>query len=52
MNKYVCTVCDYKYDPTVGEADGGIASGTKLEDIPDDWVCLVGGSTKSQFQIM
>jgi rubredoxin len=50
MPKYVCTVCDYVYDPEVGDPDGGIPAGTPFEDIPDDWVCPVCGVPKSDFE--
>lgn len=39
MDKYICTVCDWVYDPEIGDPEHGIAPGTKFEDIPDDWVC-------------
>ena len=39
MKKYRCTVCEWIYDPAVGDPDGGIAAGTAFEDIPEDWVC-------------
>jgi rubredoxin len=50
MDKWVCTVCGYVYDEAEGDADGGIAPGTKFEDIPDDWVCPVCGVGKDQFE--
>lgn len=50
MDKYVCTVCGYVYDPEKGDPDGGIAPGTKFEDIPDDWVCPVCGVSKEDFE--
>jgi rubredoxin len=50
MQKYVCTVCGYEYDPSVGDPDSGIAAGTAFEDIPDDWVCPVCGATKDMFE--
>ena len=34
---YVCLLCGYEYDEEVGDPDGGIAPGTKFEDIPEDW---------------
>ena len=40
--KYVCDVCGWEYDETVGDPDNGIAPGTKWEDLPDDFVCGVG----------
>ncbi|MGA3116796.1 MAG: rubredoxin [Syntrophobacteraceae bacterium] len=51
MNRYVCTVCGYVYDPAVGDPDNGIAAGTKFEDLPDDWVCPVCGAPKEDFEI-
>jgi rubredoxin len=50
MDKYECTICGYIYDPALGDADGGIAPGTKFEDIPDTWVCPVCGAAKSDFR--
>lgn len=49
MQKYICTVCNYVYDPSVGDVDGGIQPGTAFEDIPDSWVCPVCGAKKSEF---
>ena len=34
MKKYVCTVCQYVYDPEVGDPDSGIAPGTAFEVFP------------------
>jgi rubredoxin len=50
MKKYVCVVCDYEYDPAVGDPDNGVAAGTAFEDIPDDWTCPVCGAGKDQFE--
>jgi len=50
MEKYVCTVCGYIYDPEVGDEDGGIKPGTKFADIPEDWVCPECGVGKSEFE--
>jgi flavin reductase (DIM6/NTAB) family NADH-FMN oxidoreductase RutF/rubredoxin len=50
MEKYVCTICGYVYDPEKGDPDGGIAPGTKFEDIPDGWVCPLCGASKSDFE--
>jgi rubredoxin len=51
MQKWICTACDYIYDPAVGDEDGGIAPGTAFEDIPEDWVCPVCGVDKEFFKI-
>ncbi len=48
--KYKCTVCDYIYDPELGDPDGGIKAGTPFEEIPDDWMCPICGVTKDEFE--
>ena len=50
MEKYVCTLCGYIYDPEKGDPDSGIKQGTPFEELPDDWVCPVCGADKSQFE--
>ena len=52
MKKYICTVCDYIYDPKIGDEEGGIAAGTAFEDIPDDWVCPDCGVSKDMFEFL
>ena len=34
--KYVCDVCGWEYDEEEGYPEGGIAPGTKWEDVPED----------------
>lgn len=50
MDKYICTVCDWVYDPEIGDPEHGIAPGTKFEDIHDDWVCPLCGVGKEDFE--
>jgi rubredoxin len=50
MDKYVCGVCGYVYDPEEGDPDNGIDPGTAFEDLPDDWTCPVCGASKDQFE--
>ncbi len=50
MDKYVCKVCGYVYDPEKGDPDNGVEPGTKFQDIPDDWVCPVCGVGKEEFE--
>ena len=52
MDKYVCTVCGYIYDPAEGDPDNGVAPGTAFADIPDSWVCPVFGVPTSDFEKM
>ena len=50
MNLFRFSVCDWIYDPALGDPEGGIAPGTAFEEIPDDWVCPVCGVGKDQFE--
>ena len=49
--KYVCNVCGYVYDETIGEPDSGIPAGTKWEDVSEDFVCPLCGVGKEDFSI-
>jgi len=50
MERYVCTVCQYVYDPAEGDPDNGVKAGTAFNDIPEDWVCPICGVDKSNFE--
>lgn len=50
MDRYVCTICGYVYDPAVGDPDRGITAGTPFDKLPDDWTCPVCGASKSDFE--
>ncbi|MDE6153391.1 MAG: rubredoxin [Muribaculaceae bacterium] len=50
MEKYICTVCDWVYDPAVGDPEHGIEPGTSFNDLPDDWVCPLCGVGKEVFE--
>ena len=50
MQKYVCTICGYIYDPAKGEPDNDIAPGTAWEDLPDDYECPECGVGKEEFE--
>ncbi|MBI4827504.1 MAG: rubredoxin [Nitrospinae bacterium] len=52
MNKYVCNICGYIYDPDVGDPEADIPPGTSFEDLPDDWVCPECGVGKDQFTMI
>jgi rubredoxin len=49
MQRYVCEVCGYIYDPEEGDPDGGIEAGTPFEQLPEDWVCPMCGASKDEF---
>lgn len=48
MDKYVCTICGYVYDPEEGAE--GVEPGTPFDKLPDDWVCPVCGAGKDEFE--
>ena len=50
MERWICTICQYVYDPAVGDPDRGIAPGTSFEDLPDDWCCPLCGAGKDVFE--
>jgi len=52
MDKYICTVCGYIYDPSKGDPKNGQPPGTAFKDLPDDWVCPECGVPKSDFKII
>jgi rubredoxin len=49
MQKYVCDVCGYVYDPEVGDPENDIPAGTAFEDLPENWTCPVCGAGKDDF---
>ena len=51
MEKYLCTVCEYVYNPELGDPEAGIAPGTSFEELPEDWVCPLCGMGKEVFEV-
>ncbi len=50
MEKWICTVCDYVYNPAIGDPDNEIKAGTSFEDLPGTWVCPECGVGKELFE--
>lgn len=50
MDRYVCSVCGYVYDPEQGDPDNGVEPGTAFENVPDSWTCPICGASKSDFE--
>ena len=50
MQRYVCQVCGYVYDPDKGDPEGEIPPGTPFESLPEDWVCPICGASKNEFE--
>lgn len=51
MEKYVCNLCGYIYDPEIGDPDNGVAAGTAFSDLPEDWVCPDCGAGQDDFEL-
>ncbi|MTI86238.1 MAG: rubredoxin [Firmicutes bacterium] len=47
MDKWVCELCGYVYDPEKGAE--GAAPGTPFDDLPDDWECPECFAEKERF---
>ena len=52
MDKYICDVCSYVYDPELGDPENGIPAGTSFKDLPEDWECPDCGVGKEDFSKM
>lgn len=52
LRKWMCVVCGYIYDETIGVPDEGIAPGTRWEDVPETWTCPDCGTTKDDFEMI
>ena len=51
MDRYLCVICGYVYDPAVGDAESGIEPGTPFENLPEDWVCPICSVGKEHFEV-
>jgi rubredoxin len=49
MEKYVCGICGYIYDPEAGDPDTGVAAGVPFGEVPAEWVCPICGAGKDEF---
>ena len=47
---YICDACGYIYNEAEGDADSGLAPGTRYADIPEDWACPLCGVGKADFE--
>lgn len=47
MDKWVCNICGYIYDPAKGAV--GVKPGTPFKELPYDWVCPICGADITRF---
>jgi Fe-Mn family superoxide dismutase len=50
MKRYICTACEYVYDPAEGDPENGVPPGTPFEELSDDWVCPLCGVDRELFE--
>ena len=49
MQRFICDVCGYVYDPNLGDPEHDVKSGTPFDQVPADWICPECGVGKDQF---
>jgi rubredoxin len=49
MQSWICTICQYVYDPAAGDAVNEIPRDTSFEDLLEAWACPVCKPRKSFF---
>ena len=49
---WMCLICGWIYDESVGAPDEGIPPGTRWPDVPMNWVCPECGARKEDFEMV
>jgi rubredoxin len=52
VKKYMCVICGYIYDESLGWPADGIAAGTRWDDVPINWSCPDCGARKEDFDMV
>ena len=50
--KYMCVICGFIYDESLGRPEDGILPGTLWADVPDTWCCPDCGASKDDFEML
>ena len=50
MSKFMCTLCEYIYDPEEGDEESGVEPKTSFKDLPGGWYCPLCGAGVNEFQ--
>ena len=50
MQRYICALCGYEYDPETGLPECGIPERTEFEDLPEDFACPLCGAGVDEFE--
>ena len=48
-SKYICDICGWEYDESVGDPENGIAPGTPFNKLPEDFCCPICRAGKGEF---
>ena len=49
---WMCLICGWIYDEEKGDAEHGIAAGTRWEDVSMNWTCPECGARKEDFEMV
>jgi len=49
---YICIVCGFIYDESIGRPEDNIAPATLWADVPEDWTCPDCGVAKADFEVV
>lgn len=52
FKRWMCMGCGWSYDEALGDAEHGLAPGTRWADVPEDWVCPDCGTPKQLFEMV
>ena len=52
MKTWMCLICGYVYDEAAGDAEAGLAPGTRWADVPLSWRCPDCGAGKEDFEMV
>lgn len=49
MERYICVICGYIYDPELGDPENQVQPGTSFNDLPEGWLCPLCGAYVDEF---
>lgn len=49
---WMCLICGWIYEESVGDPEHGIAAGTAWADVPMNWTCPECGARKEDFEMV
>ena len=52
MKAWMCVICGFVYEESVGHAESGIAPGTRWDEVPLTWRCPDCGASKEEFEMI